>query len=254
MIDLHSHILYDIDDGPETMYESMRLCEMGVEYGIDRIAATSHLYNPEEIGEFVHNRNERILRLREQIDKRGLQLRIYPGAEVFVDDSIYTAQHLDKVTLNNSRYLLVEFEFRDVSARRLIRYIDTIFKMDLVPIVAHPERYSFLQADLGLVDFLVQRGVIFQVNADSLAGLTGFAEFDLAYRMVRHNAASIIATDAHSHLGRANDLLRMIRSFPPDIPRESLDYMLYTAPFHVLANKDLPRIRRTELRRRRYDG
>ena len=50
------------------------------------------------------------------------------------------------------------------------------------------------------------------------------------------------------------DLLRMIRSFPPDIPRESLDYMLNTAPRHVLANKDLPHIHRSDLRRRRYDG
>ena len=253
MIDLHAHILFDIDDGPETMYESMRLCETGVEYGIDRIAATSHLYDPGEIADFVHRRNDRILRVREEIEKRGLPLQVYPGAEVFVDDSIYTAKHLDKVTLNNSRYLLVEFEFHDVSPRRLIRYVDTIFSMDLVPIIAHPERYSFLQADFGLVDFLVQRGALFQVNADSLAGLTGFEEFDLAYRMVRHNAASIIATDAHSHLGRSNDLLRMIRSFPSDIPRETLDYMLYTAPFHVLADKDLPHIHRTNLRRRRYD-
>ena len=254
MIDLHAHILFDIDDGPETLYESMRLCEMGVEYGIDRIAATSHLYDPGEIASFVHRRNDRILRLREAIEKRGLPLKISPGAEVFVDDSIYTAKNLDKVTLNNSRYLLVEFDFHDVSARRLIRYVDTIFSMDLVPVIAHPERYGFLRADFGLVDFLVQRGVIFQVNADSLAGLTGFEEFDMAYRMVRHNAASIIATDAHSHLGRANDLLRMIRSFPPDIPRESLDYMLYTAPFHVLADKELPHIHRSDLRRRRYDG
>ena len=254
MIDLHAHILFDIDDGPETLYESMRLCEMGVDYGIDRIAATSHLYQPEDVDAFVHRRNERILRLREEIDKRGLQLRIYPGAEVFVDDSIYTAKDLDKVTLNNSRYLLVEFEFHDVSPRRLVRYVDTIFGMDLVPIIAHPERYSFLQADFGLIDFLVQRGALFQVNADSLAGLNGFEEFDLAYRMVRHHAASFIATDAHSHLGRANDLLRMIRSFPPDIPRETLDYMLYTAPSHVLANKELPHIHRSELRRRRYDG
>ena len=254
MIDLHAHILFDIDDGPETLYESMRLCEMGVEYGIDRIAATSHMYQPDEIASFVLRRNERILRLREEIDKRGLELRLYPGAEVFVDDSIYTAKHLDKVTLNNSRYLLVEFDFHDVSARRLIRYLDTIFEMGLVPIVAHPERYSYLQADFGLIDFLVQRGVLFQVNADSLAGLTGFEEFDLAYRLVRHNAASIIATDAHSHLGRSNDLLRMIRSFPPDISRESLDYMLYTAPFHVLSDKDLPYIRRSELRRHRHNG
>ena len=54
MIDLHAHILFDVDDGPETMYESMRLCEMGVEYGIDRIAATPHLYDPGEIADLMN--------------------------------------------------------------------------------------------------------------------------------------------------------------------------------------------------------
>ena len=253
MIDLHSHILFDIDDGPDSLYESMRLCEMGVEFGIDRIVATSHLYKPEDIAHFLRRRNDRILRLREQIDKAQLQLRIYPGAEVFVNDDIFYAHHLDKVTLNNSRYLLVEFDFHGLSGRRLIHYVDEIFRIGLVPIIAHPERYSYLQRDHSLVDYLVERGALFQVNADSLAGRTGYEEFDLAYRMVRHNAASFIATDAHSHLGRKNDLLRLIQDFPPDIHRESLDYMLYEAPFCVLANKELPPIRRTSIRRYRYE-
>lgn len=245
MIDLHSHVLYDIDDGPETMYESMRLCEMGVEYGIDCITATSHLYHPDELVTFLRRRNDRVQRLREEIAHRGLALRLYAGAEVFVDDEIFHAQNLDKVTLNGSRYLLIEFEFHDLSARRLIRYVDTVFEMGLVPIIAHPERYSYLQADFGLVQFLRERGAYFQLNADSLAGLTGFEEFDLAYRMVRHRVATFIATDAHSHLARGNDLLRMIRSFPPDISRETLQYMLYTAPSCVLADKDIPSVRRS---------
>lgn len=251
MIDLHSHVLFDIDDGPETLYESMRLCEMGVEYGIDRIAATSHLYHPDEIATFLRRRNDRVFRLREEISRQGLPLRIYAGAEVFVDDSIFHAQNLEKVTLNGSRYLLIEFEFHGLSARRLIRYVDTIFEMGLVPIIAHPERYSFLQQDFALAQFLAERGAYFQINADSLAGLTGFEEFDLAYRMVRHRTASFIATDAHSHLARGNDLLRMIRSFPPDISRDTLDYMLYTAPSCVLSDKEIPSVRRSE---HRHDG
>lgn len=247
MLDLHCHILFRIDDGPDSLYESMRLCETAVENGIEGAAATSHLYSCLDVDSYVERRDDRLERLREELSRERLPLRLYPGAEVFVDDDIAHAKHLDKVTLNNSRYLLIEFEFHGISARRLLYYIDAVYKMDLVPVVAHPERYSFLQQDLALVDYLVQRGVIFQVNADSLAGLTGFEEFNLAYRMVRHNAASVIATDAHSHLGRANDLLTMIRNFPPDIPRESLDYMLYRAPAAILADKPLPSVHRGRL-------
>ncbi len=253
LIDLHAHILYDIDDGPDTPYESMRLCEMAVENGIEQIVSTSHLLEPEDLPDFLPRRNDRILRLREQIEKAGLPLRIYPGAEVFVDEGIFSARHLDKLTINGSRYLLIEFEFHGLTPRRLTRYIDEIFRRDLVPIIAHPERYSFLQRDWGLVDYLAQRGALFQINADSLAGRTGREEFELAYRMARRGTASFIATDAHSTLGRPNDLLRMIRDFPPDLSRQNLDYMLYKAPSRVLANEEIPSVRRTEAHRRRYE-
>ena len=249
MLDMHCHVLYHIDDGPDTLYESMRLCEMAVENGIEGIASTSHLYSCLEIADFLPRRNDRILRVREELEREKIPLRLYPGAEVFVDDDIVHARHLEKVTLNNSRYLLIEFDFHGLSPRRLLYYLDAVEQMGLTPVVAHPERYSFLQQDHALVDHLVQRGTIFQINADSLAGQTGFAEFDLAYRMVRHNAASLIATDAHSHLGRPNDLLRLIRNFPPDISRESLDYMLYKAPHAILSDKPLPPIRRSRLHR-----
>ena len=252
MLDMHCHILYHIDDGPDTLYESMRLCEMAVENGIEGAATTSHLYSCLEVADFVPRRDDRIARLCEELERGHLPLKLYPGAEVFVDDDIARAHHLEKVTLNNSRYLLIEFEFHGLSARRLLYYIDTVYKMGLTPVIAHPERYSFLQQDHALVDYLVQRGIIFQVNADSLAGQTGFEEFDLAYRMVRHNAASIIATDAHSHLGRPNNLLQLVRSFPPDISRESLDYMLYKAPSAILADEPLPPIRRSSLHRHGY--
>lgn len=240
MVDLHSHILFDIDDGPETLYESMQLCRMGVEYGIDRIVATSHLYKPDEIAKYISKRNDRILRLREQIERAEMPLRIYPGAEVFVNDDIFYAHHLEKVTINNSRYILIEFDFHGLSGRRLVHYVDEIFRIGLVPIIAHPERYSYLQRDFGLVEYLVDRGALFQINADSLSGRSGYTEFEMAYRMVRHHAASFIATDAHSHLNRSNDMLRMIQGFPPDISRERLDFMLYDAPLCVLADDDFP--------------
>ncbi|MBQ3151063.1 MAG: hypothetical protein IJB86_07480 [Clostridia bacterium] len=247
MIDIHSHILYGIDDGPDDVYESVRLCEMGNEYGIDRAVATPHITLSDSIGDFVAVRDRRIARLSEILKQKDIELQLYPGAELFVDDEIYYTKKLDSLTINGSRYLLVEFDFHNLSPRRLISYIDEVFRMGYVPIVAHPERYSYMQRDYALADFLSERGALFQINADSLAGLSGYEEFHLAYRMVRHNCASFIATDAHSHLQRKNDMLRLIGSFPPDISRESLDFMLYEAPSRVLRDSDLPRIHRRRI-------
>lgn len=244
MIDIHSHILYDIDDGPDDLYESVKLCEMGFEYGIDRIVATPHVMLSDDIASFTEVRDRRIGRIQSIMKEKEIPLSLYAGAEVFIDDDIFYTKSLDGLSINGSRYLLSEFDFHSLSARRLISYIDEIFKMNFVPIVAHPERYSYLQRDYALVDYLAERGALFQINADSLAGLSGYAEFELAYFMVTHRRASFIATDAHSHLQRKNDLLRMISNFPPDIPREILDFMLYEAPSGVLEDKPIPRIHR----------
>ncbi len=250
MIDIHTHILYDIDDGPEDIYASLRMCETASEFGIDRIISTPHLSSPQKLELLLTKRRHRIERLREEIDALRLDLEIYPGAEVFVNDDIFYSSGIERATLNHSRYLLVEFDFNSLSPSRLIKYIDEIFNLGCVPVVAHPERYRYLQRDYGLINHLVDKGALFQVNAGSLASLGSREEFEIAYQMVRSNAASFIATDAHSHSGRSNDLLRMIRFFPPDISRQSLDFMLYAAPQAVLENRELPPVTRRKIVKR----
>ena len=247
MTDIHSHILYDIDDGPEDLGESIRMCETAVEYGVDKIFATSHLSSSDPLDIFLRKRSRRIETLREEIAARGLALELFPGAEVYINDDVFFSKGLEKAALNGSRYLLIEFDFNALSANRLIKYVEEIFRIGCVPIIAHPERYKYLQRDYGLVNHLVDMDALFQINAGSLASFGGRDEFELAYQMVLNNAASFIATDAHSHRGRSNDLLRMIRLFPPGIRRESLDYMLYDSPQAVIENRPLPRIVRRRI-------
>ena len=254
LTDIHSHILYDMDDGPESFGDSLKMCETAAEYGIDKIITTSHLTSPGMIDAFIKKRGSRLERLREEVSARRIGLELFHGAEVYVDDDIFYAKGLEKVTLNDSRYLLVEFDFKSLGANRLIRYIEEIFKMGLVPIVAHPERYRYLKSAYGIVNYLVDMDVLFQINAGSLASLGGREEFELAHQMALNNAASFIATDSHSHHGRSNDLLRMVRYFPPDIRRESLDYMLYDSPQAVLDDRPVPRIVRRRIVRKKRKG
>lgn len=254
MTDIHSHILYDIDDGPDDIGESVKMCETAAEYGIDKIFATPHLSSPDRLDIFLKKRSNRLKLLREEIALRGIELQLFPGAEVFVNDDIFFAKGLERATLNNSRYLLAEFDFNSLGTNRLISYIEEIFNMGCVPVVAHPERYKYLQSDYGIVNYLADMDVLFQINAASLASLGSREEFELAYQMVLNNVASFIATDAHSHRGRSNDLLRLVRYFPPDIRRESLDYMLYESPQAVIDNRPMPRIVRRRIVRKNRKG
>ncbi|NLP47926.1 MAG: hypothetical protein GX345_03170 [Clostridiales bacterium] len=251
MIDIHSHILYGMDDGPRDIETSFALCRMAVENGIDQVFATSHLTQLHDIASYVQARDDRIKNLQELVDQRGLGLKIYPGAEVYASDDLFFTDSLESVTMNKSRYLLVEFPMRGISFSTVLRYVEHIFEKGLTPIIAHPERYSFIQKQYDRANFLLDMGALLQVNAASLAGMDGREEFELAYEMVLKNAANFIATDAHSLRNRPNNLLRMIRYFPPNISRRGLDRMLNISPQAVVNNEPVPRSLDTGLLRRR---
>lgn len=251
MTDIHCHILHEMDDGPADIATALRLCETALNNGIDKIIATPHLTAPEDIDAFIRLRDEKLTELRAAMDRIGVPLEFYPGAEVLLTDTIFYAGPLHKATLNGSRYLLVEFEFFGVGFASVMKYLDEIFKMDLVPVIAHPERYSFFQRDYERVNYLYERGARFQLNAGSLAGFGSREEYDLAHEFAYRKAASFIGTDAHSVRNRPNDLLALLRHFPSDISQSALDYMLNLAPAAVIKDEPLPDIDAAMLKNRR---
>ena len=124
--------------------------------------------------------------------------------------------------------------------------------MGLIPIIAHPERYEYFQNNYDAVNELVSRGVLFQINAGSLACRDGREEFELAYEMAYKGAAAFIATDAHSMQHRPNDIGSMVRSFPQDIDARRMQKMLSLNAMLVLENRDVPRAAFSKLEKRRF--
>ena len=250
MIDIHSHILNNIDDGARDLETAVRMCRVAKENGIDRIVATPHVRTMDDVAAFTEKRDDRIRILRESLSEEGIDVAIFPGAEVFVDDDIFFANDLTRLTINSSRYLLVEFSFRNLRLRRIYEYLDEIVKLGLVPIIAHPERYEYFQEDYEAVNSLAKNGVLFQLNAASLASLDGRREFELAYSMAYNGLASFIGTDAHSPVHRPNNLAQMMKYFPADISEHKLEAMLYGSAKAVLADEAVPRLERKPISRR----
>ncbi len=252
MIDLHSHILHETDDGASDLREAMRLCELGRINHIKKIVATPHFNALGDIDNFIALRDSKADELNRAILKMKRPVELYTGAEVFVDDDIFFAKDLKRLTINNSKYLLVEFSFYGPQIRHIKEYIDELFSMGVIPIIAHPERYEFFQNDYDAVNELVSRGVLFQLNAGSLASRDGREEFELAYEMAFKGVASFIATDAHSLQHRPNDMVEMLRRFPQDINPELMNKMLTVNPQIVLSNDEIPRIRYRRIEKRRF--
>lgn len=250
MIDIHSHILHEIDDGARDLETAVQMSRIAQMNGIKHIVATPHVTTVDNVGHFIESRDSKIRVLRQVLEERGIDVKIYPGAEVFVDDDIFFANDLKRLTINNSRYILIEFAFRNVKIRRIYDYLNEILNAGLIPIIAHPERYEFFQFDYDAVNSLARNGVIFQINASSLASLDGLQEFELAYSMAYNGIASLIGTDAHSPVYRANNLSEMMRYFPPDISQYNMQVMIHDAGKAVLTDSPLPQTEWKEIHKR----
>lgn len=252
MIDLHSHILPEMDDGAESLDESIRLCALGRLNHIKKIVVTPHFNALGNIENFLSQRDEKAELLRRELQKNNIGTQLYTGSEVFVDDDIFFSKNLKQLTINNSKYLLVEFAFYGLKIRQVSDYLKELFSMGVVPIIAHPERYEFFQNDYDAINELASKGVLFQLNAGSLASRDGREEFELAYEMAFKGVASFIATDAHSLQHRPNDIGEMLREFPQDINPEFMNKMLVVNPQIVISDDDIPRIRYRRIEKRRF--
>lgn len=241
MVDIHTHILPGMDDGARDFEESLRLCMLGRNHHIKKTVVTPHFNSMGDVDSFIEKRDENIRVLKKNLELNGIDMEIYAGAEVYVNDDVFFAQNLRRLTINNSRYLLVEFDFSGKRLRDIFDYLDELYSMDVVPIIAHPERYEYFQADYDAVNELVSNGVLFQINAGSLASRDGREAFELAYEMAYKGAAAFIATDTHSLQRRPNDMGEMLRAFPQDIEGSRMFKMLERNGELVLNNQEIPR-------------
>lgn len=252
MIDLHCHILNGMDDGARDIETSVQMCRIAEQNGIKHIVATPHVNTVDNIERFLELRNERIDALRKQTEARGIKVNIYPGAEVYVDDDIFFSNNLRRLSINGSRYILVEFSFREMNVKKIYGYLNEIANMGLIPIIAHPERYEMFQFDYDAVNSLVKRGTLFQINASSLASMDGPQEFELAYSMAYNGIASFIGTDAHSVHHRPNNLAEMMRFFPPDISQFNMQMLVHDGAKCVLTDNELPFTEKRDIYKRGF--
>lgn len=195
MIDTHCHILFGIDDGAQDLEESMRMCSIASSDGIKIIIATPHYIDGMAISSDVH---DKLAVLNEELKKRSMELSILPGSEIYLGLDTYEHLHRrDCPSLNNSRYVLVEFSMMDVP-----RYVsDALYNLRLkgyVPIIAHPERNVIIMEKPELVYDFVMEGCLIQINSTSLTGLSGKGPRKAAELLLKHRLVHFIASDAHS--------------------------------------------------------
>lgn len=203
MIDLHSHILPGVDDGPGDWNGTLGMLRMAEEAGTTTIVATPHSHDywralqPPEIliPKLVAEANQRAA-------DAGLTIKVLTGQECQALPGL--VQDLDKMTcqtLAHSRTVLMELPFMMWPAHTE----SLVFDLQLAGytiLLAHPERYKALQDDLSKLAPLIERGVYAQITTTSVMGRNGSKAQEVARQMVELNWAHVLASDAHSSGGR----------------------------------------------------
>lgn len=195
MIDIHCHVLHGIDDGPIDLEISLQLCNMAYKEGIRKIIATPHYINGEICS---YDMKGKIAILNSELRKKNIGIEVFPGNEAFIDfDLVDKLVSGECLTLNNSRYMLLELPMLEVPRFTA----DVIFEIQLkgyVPIIAHPERNRVIREMPEIIYKLVKDGCLVQVNSTSLVGASGERLQNTAKQLIKHNLVHFVATDAHS--------------------------------------------------------
>ena len=167
MIDIHSHIIFDVDDGPKTLEDSRRLLEESYRQGVRTIISTSHRRK----GMF-ETPEEKIAANFKQVQEVAKQvaddLTVLYGAEIY-----YTSDILKKLeegtfpSLGGTKYVLIEFSmntpYKDIHSA-----LGNVIRLGMTPVVAHIERYHCLENDEDRVSELINMGCYMQVNSSNV--------------------------------------------------------------------------------------
>ena len=203
MIDIHSHLLYGVDDGAKTPEDSLKMLEQAAEQEITDIVLTPH-YRKGLFPYPLEVIKERFLELVPLAKNLGITL--HPGCEYFADSRIM--EHITSgrcFTLNEGEYILLEFDYKtDYNSIR--SFAESCIFCGFYPVIAHAERYEVFIKEFGLLSDFSKMGCLVQLNADSILGVSGGPAKRLCKRILKKELADIIASDCHDTGERGNRL------------------------------------------------
>jgi protein-tyrosine phosphatase len=236
VIDIHSHIMPEIDDGARSVEEAVKMAEVAAADGIEMMVSTPHMFNGLSHNPLPDEIRERVDQLQNAV---GSTLKIIPGNEVHISHEIAEQAKADRVTrINNRNYMLVEFPQLTVP----LGVEDLFYKLQLQnihPILVHPERNSQIQGRPSIVAGFVEHGVLIQVTAMSVTGEFGPVSKECAEILLRHNCVHFLATDAHRPDRRPPILSRGRDAAAQIVGPERAQKLVYDNPLAVVNGEAL---------------
>ncbi|MEK4385207.1 CpsB/CapC family capsule biosynthesis tyrosine phosphatase [Solibacillus sp. FSL W7-1464] len=197
MIDIHSHILFGVDDGPGDLHETLEMLQKAVDEGITEIISTSHSFHP-QYNVTAKQVTEQMAVLQEQLQLHDIPLKLHAGQEVrLVENVVALVEAKEALTLANSDYLLLELPSSTIP-KYTKDLIIALQRKGITPIIAHPERNKAIAERPRKLEELVREGAMAQITAGSLAGHFGKNIQKLSLDLVKANLVHTYGSDVHN--------------------------------------------------------
>ena len=245
MIDIHTHILPGLDDGASDIYDSIEMAALAHEYGTEVIVATPHCNIPGEYGNYFGKEYIRTFqKTKEIIQREEPGVTLLAGMEVFATEDLPRLLTEGKIfPINRTRYVLMEFDFWEDPefADEILRQVKEV---RAIPLIAHAERYEFIQDNPQIVDRWKQKGYEVQVNKGSFLGRFGEDARNTAYNLLNHNLVTAVASDAHSPIRRTTCMADAYDDLRREYSEEYLDILFEINPRNICNGTKTIRFRR----------
>jgi tyrosine-protein phosphatase YwqE len=194
-VDIHSHLIPGIDDGAKTIEDSIRLLQRFAELGFKKVITTPHV-----MSDFYRNTPDIILsgldKLKNELAKQNLSITIEAAAEYYLDYELEKKIELKELLTLGGKYVLFELPFV-TAPDNLYKVIFDMQTNGYIPILAHPERYSYWYRSFDTYYELKEKGVLFQLNTISLTGHYSPETKKIAERMIDENLIDFVGSDCH---------------------------------------------------------
>lgn len=240
MIDIHSHIIFGVDDGPKTLEDSLSLLAEASQQGVTKVVATSHrrkgMFETPESTILNH-----FTQVKEAASQEFPDLELYYGGELY-----YTPSVLEKLeqghfpTLNGSRFALIEFSGH-TPYKEIYQAVSELSLLGVTPVLAHIERYQALENDEKRVRDLISMGAYTQINSSSVLKPKLFGDQHKVYKkraryFLDRNLVHCVASDMHNLDGRKPYMAEAYRLIEATYGRQEAQRLFVINPQSLLNN------------------
>lgn len=236
MIDVHTHIIPNIDDGSKNAEETFKLINEAKEAGFTDIILTPHYITNyyETPGTEVNFWTESLQKI---VNEKNLGVKLHSGMEIYISDEISELVKNGKIiTLAGSKYILIEFPM-NTKMKSVDEILFIMRNMGYKIIIAHPERYKYIQDNIEYAMQLVEEGCMLQSNYGSIVDIYGKEAQKTLKKLLKMNLVSFLGTDTHKEGTIYQIMPKILKKLRKIIPEEKLYELTTENPRKVLENK-----------------